>query len=270
MNFHADEWIMARVREHYNETLEHFHKDEIVGIFYQGSGNYGLDYEDSDVDTKLIVVPSFKDIAMNKQPISTTHFRANDEHIDFKDIRLYMQTFRKQNLNFLEILFTPYTIINDDYHNEWTRLVEAREEIAHMNPYQAVKSMQGIAKEKYHAMEHKYPKRMPWIEKYGYDPKQLHHLLRVQEYLNRYVVGESYEECLKPRFSDYLVEVKRGCHTLEEARDLAKSAITTIDKTCAKFFEVLKKPEENTEVRELLDDVQYNIMKIAVAKEFNE
>lgn len=86
---------MDGIREHYNESLQYFSEYQIVGIFYQGSGNYGLDYEKSDIDTKLIVIPSFEDIAFNHKPVSTTHVRENDEHIDFKDIRLYMQTFRK-------------------------------------------------------------------------------------------------------------------------------------------------------------------------------
>jgi predicted nucleotidyltransferase len=266
MNYHSDEWIMKELSEHLNESLGYFTKEEIVGIFLQGSQNYGLDYEESDIDTKLIVAPSFYKVAMNKQPISTTHFRANDEHIDFKDVRLYMQTFRKQNLNFLEILFTPYCLINDDYYDEWKRLVDNREMIAHMNPYQAVKSMQGIAKEKYFAMEHHYPKRMHMIEKFGYDPKQLHHLLRVEEYLTRYMAGESYEECLSPKNSAYLVEVKKGIYTLEQARELATEAIASVDLKVNEFL-VGKKPEENAEMRELLDDVQYNIMKAAISKE---
>ena len=99
-----------RLFEHYDEALEHFNKEQIVGIFLQGSQNYGLDLPTSDVDTKLIVVPNFKDIALNNKPVSITHIRANEEHIGFKDVRLYMETFRKQNLNFLEILFTPYYI----------------------------------------------------------------------------------------------------------------------------------------------------------------
>ena len=82
-----------------------------------------MDYEGSDVDTKLIVVPSFADICLNRKPISTTHVRENNEHIDWKDVRLYMETFRKQNLNFLEILFTPYYIIKPMYKEEWMRLV---------------------------------------------------------------------------------------------------------------------------------------------------
>ncbi|MBO5957917.1 MAG: hypothetical protein J6Q39_10230, partial [Bacteroidales bacterium] len=105
------ERIMKGVREHYEEALQHFPKEQIVGVFLQGSQNYNLDYEGSDIDTKLIVVPNFRDICLNKKPVSTTHVRANDEHTDWKDVRLYMETFRKQNLNFLEILFTKFYII---------------------------------------------------------------------------------------------------------------------------------------------------------------
>ena len=269
MNYHSDEWIMARVREHYNEALEHFPEDRIVGIFYQGSGNYGLDYEGSDVDTKLIVAPTFEDIAMNKKAVSTTHIRANEEHIDFKDIRLYIQTFRKQNLNFLEILFTKYAIINPMYEAEWNRLVQAREAIAHYAPVQAIKSMKGIAKEKYHAMEHHYPARMAWIEKFSYDPKQLHHLIRVREYIERYINGESYEDCLISSMPGYLQRVKVGCHNLEDARIIAKQSIERISDACNTYLETCSK-EVDEEVDALLDDVQYNIMKIAIKKEIGD
>lgn len=269
MNFHSDKWIMDRVLEHYNEALEHFPEDRIVGIFYQGSGNYGLDYIGSDVDTKLIVTPTFKDIAMNRNAVSTTHVRSNEEHIDFKDIRLYIQTFRKQNLNFLEILFTPYCIINPLYQDEWNRLVEAREAVAHYSPYQAIKAMRGVAKEKYFAMEHHYPSRMEWINKYSYDPKQLHHLLRVEEYIERYLSGEPYQDCLIARNPEYLKDVKIGCHKLEEARKLADAAINHIDKMCEDFLATCNK-EVDPVVDALLDDVQYNIMKIAIKKEIEE
>lgn len=269
MNFHSDEWIMDRVREHYNEALEHFPEDRIVGVFYQGSGNYGLDYEGSDVDTKLIVTPTFEDIAMNKKAVSTTHIRENEEHIDFKDIRLYIQTFRKQNLNFLEILFTKYCIVNPMYKAEWDRLVNAREAIAHYSPVQAIKSMKGIAMEKYHAMEHHYPARMAWIERFGYDPKQLHHLIRVNEYISRYIDGESYESCLCSKMSGYLKNVKLGLHNLDDARITANWAIQSIDRMCSKYLETCSK-EVDKEVDVLLDDVQYNIMKIAIQKEIGD
>lgn len=268
MNYHSDKWIMDCIREHYDEALEYFPEDRIVGIYYHGSGNYGLDYEGSDVDTKLIVTPTFKDIAMNKNPVSTTHIRANEEHIDWKDIRLYVQTFRKQNLNFLEILFTPYKILNPFYEEQWNRLIEAREDIAHYSPVQAIKSMRGIAKEKYFAMEHHYPARMEWINKYLYDPKQLHHLLRVEEYIERYINGVPYEKCLISENPKYLVEVKKGLYNLEEARTHANDAIEHIDLLCDDFLK--NEHTVDTKIDTLLDDVQYEIMKIAIKKEIGD
>ena len=88
-------------------------------------------------------------------------------------------------------------------------MTAAREQIAHYSPYSAVKTMKGIA------MEHEYPSKLEVLAEYGYDPKQLHHLLRVQEYIHRYISGESYEACQRPEF---LVAVKQGYFNLEQAR----------------------------------------------------
>ena len=260
--------IMKRVQEHYDEALQYFPEEQIVGVFLQGSQNYELDYEGSDVDTKLIVVPSFRDICLNKKPVSTTHIRANDEHTDWKDIRLYMETFRKQNLNFLEILFTDFYIINPMYKEEWDRLVAAREFIARMNPYRAVKSMKGIALEKFHAMEHRYPTKVDIIDKYGHDGKQTSHLIRVDDYLTRYIAGEDYESCLHPTPSlvPRILAYKNQEVPLEEARAEAKEILahteSIADEFCAKH-----KDEENVGCRWLLEDVSYEIMRIATLKE---
>ena len=262
-----EESIMKRVREHYDEALEYFPEDKIVGVFLQGSQNYGLDYENSDVDTKLITVPSFREICLNKKPVSTTHVRANDEHTDWKDVRLYMETFRKQNLNFLEILFTDFYIINPLYAAEWNRLRQAREFIARMNEYRAVKSMKGIALEKYHAMEHEYPSKVDVLARWGYDPKQLHHLLRVEEYLKRYIAGEKYYKCLSPENPEYLIDVKRGIYDLAEAREIANAAKANVEKIADEFC-ADREDKEVEWCRELLEDVAYNIVKIAAEQEF--
>ena len=272
-NFHSNEWIMTRLAEHYEEAKEHFDESRIVGIFIQGSQNYGLDYEGSDIDTKLIVVPTFEDIAFNKKPHSTTYVRANNEHIDFKDIRLYIETFRKQNLNFLEILFTPYKIVNPQYAEFWQKLVDAREAIAHYDIHRAIKSMKGIAMEKYHAMEHRYPSKIDIIDKYGYDSKQLHHLMRVENYLMRYIAGESYESCLIPdeETANKLRRVKEdnGYLSLEQARTVAGIYMGKINGEADKYLQTVSEGHDE-KVEELLKAVQYDIMKFAVALELVE
>jgi len=264
-NYHSDKWIMDRMMEHYKEGCSIIPEKQVVGLFYQGSGNYGLDVETSDVDTRMAIVPTFHDIAMNKKAISTTHIRANEEHIDLKDIRNLCATFKKQNMNFVELLFTPYKEVNPLYQEQWDRLVREREVIARYSPYQAVKTMKGIAMEKYHAMEHEYPSKLEVLAKYGYDPKQLHHLLRVLDFLDRYIRGEAYEDCLRPRPADleYLKKVKMGCHDLETARAIANAAIKTVT-DIADGYTSAHECTCDPYAEELIDDVQYEIMKIAV------
>lgn len=85
------EKVMKRLSEHL-EAVKGKHP-EWVGIFLQGSQNYNLDYEGSDVDSKLIVLPSFEDFVLNKSPYSYTHIMENDEHVDVKDMVMnLMQT----------------------------------------------------------------------------------------------------------------------------------------------------------------------------------
>jgi predicted nucleotidyltransferase len=269
MNYHSNEWVMNKVKEHLDEALnQDFSMNEVVGIFCQGSTNYGLDMDNSDVDTKLIVLPNFSDIVFNRKPCSTTHVRENNEHIDYKDLRLMLQTFRKQNLNFMEILFTDYKLLNGHYSSFWNLLVEHNEEIARYNPNKAVATMKGIALEKYHAMEHEYPSKVEVLAQFGYDPKQLLHLLRVEEYLRRYIDGEPYADCLHTNQAEYLKQVKMGLYDLNQARQEADHALEHVLEMAAEFRE--KVPDEgNPEVDKLLDYVQYKILYDAMKGYFN-
>lgn len=260
-NFHTDEWIMNGVREHYEEAKQYFDESKIIGIFYQGSANYNLDYEDSDIDTKVLLVPELDDIIFNRKAISTTHIRENNEHIDLKDIRVYFQTFRKQNINFLEILFTKYYIINPKYEDLWNILVKHREEIAHYNIHRALSSIKGMSSEKYHALEHMYPSRAEIVQRFGYDPKQLHHLIRFYEFAIRYIYGESYEACLYPKNPEYLVKVKKGDqYDLAEARVIAKSVYEQLCFIVDKQKEYYDKEDNDEKVDQLLDYVQKEVI----------
>lgn len=267
MNYHSNDWILKQLQNHFEESLHYFTQNNIVGLFYQGSGNYGLDTENSDVDTKLIVTPTFYQVAMNASPISKTHIRENKEHIDFKDVRSYLYVFRKQNINFLEILFTPFRISNQTYATQWNRLIEAREEIAHINPYRTVKTTLGMAIQKYKNLEHLRPGNQEEIEIFGYDGKELCHLLRLEEFLQRYIAEIPYEKCLITEQRDILIRAKYHQFSIRHAEKLALAALKHI-KEMAEHFKI--KDKENKETVELLQDVQYNIMKISVLKELEK
>lgn len=269
MNYHDNKWILSQVFDHYKEATQIIPEKRIVVVALQGSQNYGLDTENSDIDTKCIITPTFREIALVKQPTSTTHIRANNEHIDLKDIRLYIQTFRKQNLNFLEILYTPYYLVGCDntIKQQWKRLIENREAITHYDSVRSVKSMLGIASEKYFALEHHYPSRMEWINKFGYDPKQLCHLLRIADFLQKYIRDENYEDCLHATFPQYLKDVKTGIHPLDEARKIAAETYSNIHEICDIYVEKHKNDPVDKYIDELLDDVSYEIMRAAIHDE---
>lgn len=260
MNYHSNEWIANKVQEHYNEALLYYPEDKIIGIFYQGSGNYGLDTCNSDVDTKLLVLPTIEDLIFSRKPVGTTHVRKNEEHIDIKDVRSYIQLFRKGNINFVEILFTKYRILNKDYEKEWLLLEAAREAIARMNPHVTVRSMAGHAKAKFASLEHRFSGKADIIDKYGYDNKAFHHLLRIEDFLERYIEGELYERCLYPRHSELLIWEKTNFRPLDEMRLMAEASLNHI-KQMEETFCANKPNQENQVMLEFINDVQASIIK---------
>lgn len=262
MNYHSDVEISKNVFRHMAiADANHPSNSYIFGVFNQGSANYGLDYEDSDTDTKCILLPNFESVVSSKDQISFTHVMDNDEHIDFKDIRIYMDLFKKQNHNFLEILFTEYYYVEEKSIPLWKRLKEKREEITHFDYVRSFKSFKGIASDKFHALEHPYPSKMNIINAWGYDPKQLHHLLRIYEFVTRFINGESYEECLHSKQAEYLIRVKQGLHELAFARRIAEETYQKIHDICNEQIEKHKNDVVDQSISDLLDDVAYTSIR---------
>lgn len=204
--------IMSKVQEHYDEAVALGY--EVFCVALQGSQNYNLDmYTDeykSDVDTKAILLPSFDDFCKGNKPTSTTHERANKEHIDLKDIRVMFETFKKQNVNFVEILFTPYYVVPEKYTEVWKQLQELGEMLVHCHPTQTVKTMAGMSFEKRKALCHPYPTIIDKIEKWGYDGKQLHHIIRVNAFMKQYISGVPFAQCLTTYDDDILALLQKA------------------------------------------------------------
>lgn len=201
---------------------------EVMAVFLQGSQNYGLDYEGSDIDTKAIVLPKFEDMVTGVPGVSTTHVLPSTEHIDIKDIRMMFDVWKRQNINFLEVLYTPYAWINPKYEEQLTALYENRDAIAHANPNTLMKCIYGVMDQKYHALTHPYPACAEEIELYGYASKQLHHLMRGKQFMQRIAAGENFGEALIANDRDYLIGIKAnpGMYTLEKAQELADDTMT--------------------------------------------
>lgn len=259
--------ISKRLWEHAQYGINTYKKDWFVCCL-QGSQNYGIADEESDIDSKMLILPDFKDLVLNRQAIShTLEMPDNKEHIDIKDTREYFKIFRKSNINFIEILFTDYWMVNHKYNDLWLDLRNNREGLARINPYAAVSCMKGMASEKLHALCHEYPSRMEYINKFGYDPKQLSHLIRIHYFIQMYIEGLKYKDCIYPKdkeFRTFLLEVKReGVGPVEEAKKLAEETFTAIGKM-ADEYRAIHKNENDPEMDKFLNDILYELISRSV------
>ena len=105
--------ISDAIKEHYQAVIEYgIPEERILGVFLYGSQNYGCALPDSDVDTKTIFIPSLEEAVLNKQMANREIHLANGEHCEVMDIRHLIDNFKKQNINFVEVLYTEYCYIN--------------------------------------------------------------------------------------------------------------------------------------------------------------
>ena len=242
----------------------------VLGVFLQGSQNYSLSYSGSDIDTKAILIPSFEDFVLNRKPVSTTLILPSNEHIDIKDIRLMHNCFYKQNINFIEVLFTRYRYINSEYVAIYQTMFDNAERIAHYNNYAAVNCIAGMVFEKRKALCHPYEGLRANIEKYGYDNKQLHHIVRCEEFLRRYISGVPYVECLIPTDTQHLIDIKASyIYSLEEAVEMAdKLEVTT--KTTKQEYMDSHDVVIDREVEAIMNNVLIDVLKHAFKKEIGD
>lgn len=273
-----EERIMKRVQEHYDYLQERGY--EVVCLCLQGSQNYELDEYSveytSDIDTKAIVLPSFRDFCYGKSPLSTTIVLDNNEHIDVKDIRVMFETIKKMNVSYIELLYTKFKIINEKYKDLISPLFEERDLIAYANPNQFVRCVAGMSMEKKKALCHPYPNTMDKIEKYGYDGKQLHHCARLNEFLTRYVNGTPLQDCYVSCFPRTLMNLKKqkfqngfGIMPKECAIELCNFFDEDTKNIKDKF--ISENPEgSDPRASELLFRIQYNLLRKRFEEEINE
>lgn len=257
--------IMDRLQEHLEAVRKVYPDNDWFGIFVQGSQNYNMADENSDIDSKCWFMPSLEQLVLNKPAISHTHIMENDEHVDCKDIREYFKILRKQNINFMEVLFTDYFIINPKYFDLWVDLQIHREEIARSNVYRFLKCCYGMIQQKNNAFEHPYPSKIEILKKYHYDPKQLSHIIRVYLFMVDFILFEKpYKNCLYSDNANFLLSIKRGLYNYNDACEI-KDKYLQLSETFYSYY----LPKYDDILDSFIDDLLNNILCKAICRCFN-
>ena len=242
--------IMERLQHDYAITRA---KYEVLGVFLFGSQNYNCQTDTSDIDTKVIVIPTLDEMILGQIKINETIPRGDGE-ITIFDIKHMHDYIKKQNINFLEILFTDYYIINPKYEPIWEDMRKHAEKIARLNEFAAVQCINGVFMNKYKKLFHAVPSNAAAIEKYGYDGKALADCVRLYQVVTHYIQKSSYAECLK--LDDLIVDYIMTFKTYKQ--------LFTVEKAC-EFASLLKDKmdyvvtEYNNTHEEVLD---YNVLKM--------
>lgn len=270
--------VRKRLKEHLDEALQNPKIHDWFMIAVNGSYNYNMDTQQSDIDSKLLVIPSLEQLVSDKSLNYLHCMSDNGEYVEVKDIRHYFTTMLKQNINFVETLYAQVWIVNPIYMRLFHYLFEMRDVISGCNPIATIHCVQGTAHQKYKQMLESSPSRMVDIEKYGYDRKSFHHLMRCCLFGIRYMQGISYQECLlnneMPSVRQNIIDIKYDVRRKEKVVSLAIDSLDLLDQQVEKYLDRIKPYEKElsalaTDVRDFLNSLVFQIIKQSIVKEYN-
>ena len=163
------------------QTLEKFkaHAEAqglvVFAIALKGSQNYNLDDEESDIDANLVFIPSFKDLRED----TTYKFTFPEGECTCHNIYSFATIVAKGNPQWIEVCNTEYRIGDLSMFKHYK-----------LNP----SALKGMVMEKVSAFKKLYPSREKFVKQFGYDPKQLHHIIILYDLLNKNVPIHKYED----------------------------------------------------------------------------
>lgn len=219
----------------YKKVLEELgHNVIYIGLY--GSQNYNVDDELSDIDVKAIILPSLHDIVFRN--VTSKTIECDNGSIDVKDLITFYDVIKKGNFSYIEAIDTEYSIGDKYIKNLFKRF----------RPN--LKSILGAMYEKRKALTHEYPSKKEEFKKWGCDPKQFHHIVRLYDLLNYNLTHNEYLSFLKydKTKAKEMIAIKRNSKNLskdymvQESDDIINRARELIDYNYA--YEVINIDDE--------------------------
>jgi len=110
--------ILEKVKNHAEQVkkfIQPYGAQHIITVLV-GSQNYGLDSENSDIDTYSFIAPSLFDLMTGKEPLSK-EYEVEDGKCVVKDIRLAFNLLRKPSPNSVECFVSKYKYYEPIYES---------------------------------------------------------------------------------------------------------------------------------------------------------
>lgn len=223
-----------------------------------GSQNYGLDvYTDnyqSDYDVKVVVMPTLHDLVFKESSVSMT-IEYDGGQIDIKDVISMTRTICKSNVQYIEILLTPFFLVYPGgEYMESLRALTPR--FLEENAHSFAKATYGHFKEKIAKAQKISPSSEERIKTYGYDGKQLCHALRLKLILEDFEKTFNYILHPPSDYTNLLLRLKRNEVPCEEAMSLAQLWSTEIVDCANRIIATPVVKRERDAATEMMDETK--------------
>lgn len=176
----TNEKIYRAVFYHYYHAIDMYGEDRVFGVFPYGSMNYGAFYENSDVDTRVVIIPSLKEICEREKFVNTEE-EVEGNKVVYIDIRNFIKQLCNSSPAALEMIFSPFYYINPLYSDFYAQIYSNREEIGKMNTPKVLKACLG------------------WMKSFSSrkqkSVKDVYHYNRLAYFCTELIKGESLEKC---------------------------------------------------------------------------
>lgn len=231
-------------KEKIMSTLKKF-KDEIenkgynvYAIMLKSSQNYNLDDGESDIDANVVLIPRLHQIKNGVK----AKFDFKEGEVTCHDIYSFAQIVGKGNPQWIEVCHTEYKIgASLDIFKDFQ-----------INP----SALKGMAYEKVKAFDKLYPSRKHLVEKFGFDPKQLHHIVRLRDLLESGLQVQKYQDEEKIK---YMMDIKRG-----RFPDNQDDAFKMRDDVMDEILELAEEAKLEYKGNQLSDEFLINLDKIVI------
>ena len=242
------------------------------GTFLYGSQNYGLDTEESDVDTISLYVPTIKTLSrennhtkfLSMEKKFNAFYPHSDvkDHVVFKDIRIWIEELAKGSPHAIELVYTDYNKINGKFHEAWGYLIA--QDILKIYPENTVKALVGMT----HAAL-----KSAWLPRKDnekdnemrYNVKAFSESIRLIHALFNYIKpGSNYSNIFIPKgaVKDFILCAKNGELKYEDAK-----AWTGVCEYILRNFVFFEKPVQAfTDGPEFLRDWIEGLFEMALIK----
>ncbi len=224
---------------------------EVLFMGLKGSQNYNLDTEHSDVDVIAVVKP--QKYSRTKISTKVSFGDKNADEAQVCDIFEFAKQVRKGNCSYIEVINSDFKIgkLPAEFYNAKTN----------------VKSYYHMMMQKYHALDKQFESKKDIIAKYGYDPKQLHHIVRLYHLLENYFYANADENNVKvtdEELKKYLISLK--LEPIEGFRELADNYINNAKQIQMQLDEFVENDISDEVIYQYLEDLDNKIIKNQIAE----